>query len=428
MDSTLGKVLAAILGLLALAGVAIAGYVGYSHARTNSAVADVATLATKIRGDYVNNPAGYATLSNQVAIAAGDVPADMLQGSSIINAWGSAVTIGPVAGTPKDFTINLGSVPQAACVQLLTTDGSLMGASVGGAPVAVPASPAAAAQACAGGASSGMVPMSVQYGQSKLPLCTSGQQVFGTYGNTTFAMPAGCATLTVWMWGAGGSVSNGNNVGESGAFVQGVLHSVSHGATFSLQVGQGGRPNGAVTFGEGGAGGIDHISGYGYVGGSGGGASGLFDASGHLLMMAGGGGGGGTASVGNPGGNGTLSAGGAGGAATGSCLAGSAGSQFHGGSAPQTQGAGGGGGGGYFGGGGSSAGSFIGGCSGGNLGGYGSSYVAPSVSAASIVNPSGYNAPNPVNYANLGIAGSSAQYDSWGWYAGNGLIVLQWGP
>ncbi len=430
MDSTLGKVLASILGLLALAGVIVAGIVGFSHAKTNAAVADVATLATRIHGDYVNNPAGYATLTNAVAIAAGDVPADMLQGSSVVNAWGSAVTIGPVAGNPKDFSINLGAVPLSACVQLLSTDGSLMGASVGGLPLAVPAAPAAAAKACSNGASSGMVPLSVQYGQSKMPLCTSGEQAFGTDGNATFSMPSGCSTLTAWMWGAAGSVSNENNGGESGAFVQGVLKNVTSGEAFSLQIGQGGSLGASTTFGGGGAGGVDTQSGYGYVGGSGGGASALFDAAGNLLMMAGGGGGAGVAASGNPGGNATLTAGGAGGASYGwpVCEGGTSGAQFQGGSAPQNQGSGGGGGGGYFGGGGGSSGADSAGCYWGAYGGYGSSYAAPSVSAVAIVNPSGSVAPNPVGYAQLGQAGSSAQHDNWGWTAGDGLIVLQWGP
>jgi hypothetical protein len=46
----------------------------------------------------------------------------------------------------------------------------------------------------------------------------------------------------------------------------------------------------------------------------------------------------------------------------------------------------------------------------------------------STVNPSGPNAPNPVGYSLLGNHGSSSQNNNWGWAAGNGLIVLQWGP
>ena len=288
MDSTLGKVLAAILGLLALAGVAIAGYVGYTHAKTSSAVADVATLATKIRGDYVNNPAGYATLSNQVAIAAGDVPADMLQGSSILNAWGSAVTIGPVAGTPKDFAINLGNVPQAACVELLTADGDLMGAAVGGKQVALPMSVADAATACAGATTSSGVPMTVQYGQSKVPVappCAVSTQSFTIPGTYAVTVPTGCSTVDFAVLGAAGGFAP-NAAGGAGAKVTGAI-TESYGTQLTVVVGTGGA------------------TATGYLAGSGGGFSALEDASGYVGLAGGGGGAGGF------GGNGYGGAGGA---------------------------------------------------------------------------------------------------------------------
>ena len=223
MDSTLGKVLASILGLLALAGVVVAGITAFSHSKTTSAVSDVATLATRIRGDYVNNPAGYATLTNAVAIAAGDVPADMLQGSSIVNAWGSAVTIGPVAGNPKDFSIDLGAVPQAACVQLLSTDGNLMGASVGGKQLALPINAADAASVCAGAASAGVVQVSTQYGQNKLS-----------------ATPAAVSVQYLVVGGGGGGGVFGG--GGAGGLLQGTL-SVTPGSTpYAITVGAGGQP------------------------------------------------------------------------------------------------------------------------------------------------------------------------------------------
>ena len=240
MDSTLGKILASIFGLLALAGVVVAGIVGYSNARTNSAVADVATLATKITGDYVNNPAGYATLSNQVAIAAGDVPADMLQGASIVNAWGSAVTIGPMTGNAKDFSISLGLVPQAACVQLLTTDGSLMGASVGGKQLALPMTPSTAAAACAGSASGGRVAVAVDYGQSRVstaPTTLSVQYLLVGGGG---GASGGTASVNYGAGGAGGVVRAGNAT-------------FTVGQAYTITVGAGGAAVGVGTPGAGGA-------------------------------------------------------------------------------------------------------------------------------------------------------------------------------
>ena len=297
MDSTLGKILASIVGLLALVGVVVAGIVGFSHAKTNAAVADVATLATRIHGDYVNNPAGYATLTNAVAIAAGDVPADMLQGSSVVNAWGSSVSIGPVAGNPKDFAIDLGAVPQAACVQLLTTDGNLMGASVGGQQVSLPITPAQASAACASAASGGLVPMVTQYGQTKIAL-----------------VPAAPATVSVQYLVVGGGGGGGYNWGGGGGAggVFGGTLAATPGTSYSITVGQGGVGSASVS--TNGANGQN--SSFGSVvafGGGGAGENTGFSTSSAGNSGASGGGGGSSPSTSSPGGSGTSGQGYAGG-------------------------------------------------------------------------------------------------------------------
>jgi hypothetical protein len=172
MDSILGKVVAATLVLLAVAGVITYAATGYFNDQETQAVTAVSTIAVKIRGDYANNPAGYASLSNLVAVAAGDVPAGLVKGSSIVNPWGSAITIAPltVNGAASDFAIDFGAMPIKACVRLLTTDGSLMGANVNGAQLTLPVGAAAATAACNKGATGGMATMTSQYGQSQVPV------------------------------------------------------------------------------------------------------------------------------------------------------------------------------------------------------------------------------------------------------------------
>ncbi len=410
MDSTLGKVLAGIVSLLALASVVVYGYTGFSRAKENSAVSDVATLATKIRGDYANNPNGYASLTNQVAIAAGDVPADMLQGSSIVNAWGSAVTIGPIAGTPKDFAIDLGAAPQAACVQLLTTDGNLMGAALGATSkqVSLPVTPAAAAAACAGAATSAGVLMTVQYGQSKvavLPPCTISTQSFTLPGTYAVSVPTGCTAVDYVVSGAAGGPGPSAS-GGAGAQVSGIVLE-SPATSLTVQVGAGGA-NGVLA---------------NYSAGYGGKFSALEDPQGYVAIAGGGGGGGGYGGGGYGGAGGA--AGQVGSNGSGGCdprtggygatqsapgqatlgypqtivcggnAAGAAGIGMTG--APPTGGAlgnggGGGGGSGFFGGGaGSSGGSY----GGGGGGGGGSSYASMASTGVSFATGGGASGTNP---------------------------------
>ena len=83
-----------------------------------------------------------------------------------------------------------------------------------------------------------------------------------TGANQTFTVPAGVTTISVTLWGAGGSGSGVGGIGGAGAFIQGTL-SVTPGQTLILVVGQGGVYNsGGSTYGGGGG-----NLGYGNAGG-----------------------------------------------------------------------------------------------------------------------------------------------------------------
>lgn len=193
--------------------------------------------------------------------------------------------------------------------------------------------------------------------------CTPGSKTFTSTGaDQTFTVPTGCSSITVKMWGAGGSgiYAEGfiNTRGGGGGYTTGKL-SVIPGESLTVIVGQGGWFNDTgsspARYGGGGA--------TCYAGGQGGGRSAI-RRSGTELLTAGGGGGGGmfgdgaaggglsgqNATSHYAGGGASQVAGGAGGA--GGMAAGYAGSQFFGGNGRNLNGAcSSSGGGGYFGGG-----------------------------------------------------------------------------
>jgi hypothetical protein len=400
MDSILGKVIAATLVLLAVVGVIVYAATGYFSDQEAQAVTAVSTIAVKIRGDYANNPRGYASLNNLVAIAAGDVPAGLVKGSSIVNPWGSPITISPLAvnGAASDFSIDYGAVPIKACVRMLTTDGSLMGASVNGTQVVLPVDPAVAAQACAAGAVNGLAELTSQYGQALVPtIPPPGSKTFSYTGSDqTFKIPAGATQLVFTVAGAGGGGGE-YAAGGAGGSATGE-YAVSPGQSLTIVVGAAG-PGTSSAYSGGGGGGYSAVESSGSMlilaAGGGGGAFTLPGGAGGGLNGAAGAGGGYAGITGGQGG--TQTAGGPSGGSGYQAVATSppnAGSYLQGGGAGSTYGGGnsplvgcwagnpcpGGGGGGYYGGGVGAGGQ---GDDSGGGGGGGSSYLAPNLTNAS---------------------------------------------
>ena len=269
-----------------------------------------------------------------------------------------------------------------------------------------------------------------------------------TGANQSLLIPASInpATITVYMWGAGGGGSSGSrptNYGGAGAYLQGTLP-VTPGETLSVIVGKGGvaiTVNGAAAAATYGGGGGVPSGGNSTQNSSGGGRSAIQRSSADIVTAGGGGGSGmtnagsnpagytlaggaaawtGTASAGDypssssyAGQGGTPSAGGAvGNKALGNAAAAAAGTLYTGGSAGQY---GGGGGGGYYGGGG---GTDDGGY--GHGGGGGSSYTALLTNATGSNSTNGYSAPNTASSYYQSGAGAGGITG----IGGNGLVVV----
>ena len=263
-----------------------------------------------------------------------------------------------------------------------------------------------------------------------------------TGADQSFVVPTSIspATLTVYMWGAGGGggyTGTGSLYGGAGAYLQGIL-TVTPGATLTMIVGGGGvyRPNigGNTTSSYGGGGTAGAAS------GSGGGRSAIrvSGASDDLVTVGSGGGasyintdncyGGNGDSVTGTGGDsgisgsyyggkgGTQSAGGIVGSGN-SGSGGTAGSKYTGGNANVPAQSGGGGGSGYYGGGGGGY------YSPGSGGGGGSSLTSNLTNIVAINSPDRSTAPNTTSICyQTGVASGGGT----GLGGGNGLIVVMY--
>jgi hypothetical protein len=274
---------------------------------------------------------------------------------------------------------------------------------------------------CANARAGGNIPFMFIPNQSTVSTCAAGSQVFTFTGaSQSLSIPAGCTSITVKAWGAGGG-SGQNGLGGGGGFTSGVLTFAS-GAAITVWVGGGGTG--------------------GSEGGGGGGLSGVKVNGTYMIIAAGGGGGrwDGANTNGGAGGGligsdamntarglgGTQSAGGAAGAGgLGNQTAGSlyqggngqgggavrAGGWNGGGSGQQNNWGAGGGGGGYYGGGG---GGFEG------AGGGGSALVpAGGTTTAG-------SGQTPGNTGDAAYTGSAGLGGSLGGNGANGLIVISW--
>lgn len=148
-----------------------------------------------------------------------------------------------------------------------------------------------------------------------LSACQAGSTTFSYTGSDqSFNVPAGCTSVTVKAWGAGGGGAYNSRDGGAGGFTHGVID-VTTGESLSVVVGRGGIRNATGSSSA-------EAGGYGFAGGAypstavcavghGGGLSGVFrssvDQSGALVVAGGGGGSSGWTTGGN--GNDTVSGG-----------------------------------------------------------------------------------------------------------------------
>jgi len=127
---TIGGIL---IGLVVLAGSAIAVYAGYNYVKLSNMEQNTVSMRMNIQ-QLFSGASDYTGLSNTVAQTAGIVPLQFIKGASLQNPYGGAITL--AAGANNTFTISVDTIPQDACTKLsLFQSDAWTGVSVNGTDV-----------------------------------------------------------------------------------------------------------------------------------------------------------------------------------------------------------------------------------------------------------------------------------------------------
>lgn len=101
MDGILGRMVAMVLGLLALAGLSYAGYNAFQTHKSSTMVTNVAQMITNARAGFSQGNNGYAnfTSANIPSMANGSMfPTEMVRGNTLIDIWGNTITLSSANG------------------------------------------------------------------------------------------------------------------------------------------------------------------------------------------------------------------------------------------------------------------------------------------------------------------------------------------
>jgi hypothetical protein len=96
MDRIIGAIVAVVLGLLALAGVALMGSTGFSGDKSSKVASDITQTVTNARGQFVQSSNGYTNFTTAnigSMITAGIFPTTMVRNNAVVDQWGNNVTL-----------------------------------------------------------------------------------------------------------------------------------------------------------------------------------------------------------------------------------------------------------------------------------------------------------------------------------------------
>ena len=160
MEGILGRIIATLLGLLALGAVVYIGEQALAGNKVTQTVSDLAQVATNARNGFSTNPNMYANFTNAnsaALISAGMFPTDMVAGgTTIVDAWGNNVTFVPTGANNSEFQLTFGGGTMTAdqCAKVVTGLQGYVSLSVNGGTAFTTANPpdlSTAGTACQGG-------------------------------------------------------------------------------------------------------------------------------------------------------------------------------------------------------------------------------------------------------------------------------------
>lgn len=155
MEGILGRIVAIVLGLLALAAVGYAAFNGFSNSKASDVATGVTTVVENSRAQFTQSATGYTNfLTTKVASlnTAGILPSTWWNGTNAVDPWGNTVTFAPGALNSQGVITfgGGGSETAAQCVNVAQNLKDYISLKVGTTTwtQAAPPDPVAAAAAC----------------------------------------------------------------------------------------------------------------------------------------------------------------------------------------------------------------------------------------------------------------------------------------
>lgn len=138
MEALLARVMATVLGIIALGGAVY--YMSYANesSKVNMMTVNIAQLVTEARGQYANSSTGYATLTTaNIPYLANNkiIPSRLMLNNNAIDLWGNPITFSPVTSSNNyEFQMSFGgaNIPASTCAMLATSLGGYVDLNVGG--------------------------------------------------------------------------------------------------------------------------------------------------------------------------------------------------------------------------------------------------------------------------------------------------------
>lgn len=112
MEGILGRIVAIVLGLIALAGVGYAAYNGFQNSKGSDVTSGIAQLVTNARAQFsqsANLYTNFTTANLTKIISAGIIPQNMTNGTTTGNdPWGNALAFAPAGTNNSQGVITFG--------------------------------------------------------------------------------------------------------------------------------------------------------------------------------------------------------------------------------------------------------------------------------------------------------------------------------
>lgn len=136
MESILARVMATVLGLIALGGVIYAMSSANDSSKVSAISSDISQIVSATREQFAQSQTGYANFTTANALALYNnkvIPADLWKGNGAVDQWGNNMTFNYAANNAQ-FVITFGGANMTpdVCSKIATALGGYVTMGLGG--------------------------------------------------------------------------------------------------------------------------------------------------------------------------------------------------------------------------------------------------------------------------------------------------------